>query len=468
MGSDDEGIWGRDLGTLPNIRVGASLERLLTRIAPWVRRETSRFLELERLRGGFVARRIRRLDLWFPPRQFLIRSPGRTVALPVAPRLQIAIAVLSALGLLGYFVTVAVAAWGHHAASQMAQEMEQLRSTARVETEHAAEDRQLLRRLGQELMQSFVDRDRATEAAFADRQSMSEGKSIIERLIAEREAAIGRAVAERVRIGEERDRAVAERDKALAERDAAITANREVLGQLDARTQSTIAEVERIIASTGLDLARVIKVPVKESRNAPRGGPFVPWPAGPAPDGTAEARRLLGVASGLDRLQALRSLLAHLPLASPIAHVEISSGFGFRLDPFSGFAALHEGIDLSGPANSPIYSTAAGTVSYAGWKSEYGNVVEIDHGFGIATRYAHLGRINVKTGEPVRLHQQLGLIGTTGRTTGVHLHYEVRVDGQARNPVKFLKADRYVPEAGHHVPQEIPAAADQFYGFDLH
>jgi hypothetical protein len=93
-------------------------------------------------------------------------------------------------------------------------------------------------------------------------------------------------------------------------------------------------------------------------------------------------------------------------------------------------------------------------------------MVEIDHGYGLVTRYAHLSRILVKAGMPVTLKQQLGFVGATGRVTAMHLHYEVRVDGRARNPVNFFKAGRHVPEADHVATQEIPFAPDAFAGFD--
>jgi murein DD-endopeptidase MepM/ murein hydrolase activator NlpD len=138
--------------------------------------------------------------------------------------------------------------------------------------------------------------------------------------------------------------------------------------------------------------------------------------------------------------------LAHLPVASPVSDVDLSSGYGYRHDPFTGQGSMHEGTDFRGAYGSPIYATAAGVVASAGYQPEYGYTVDIDHGFGLMTRYAHLEKILVKPGETVSLHQKLGLMGATGRATGVHLHYETRVNGNARNPLNFLKADHYVPE----------------------
>jgi murein DD-endopeptidase MepM/ murein hydrolase activator NlpD len=429
------------LRTLSTALRAGHVEGLLSRAARTVRRDKGAFPELDLLRRGPVPKRARFVDRWFPHRQFLVRGPGRTLVLDLAPRLQITVVTICLAGFLGACCAVASAAWDHHANDLLTREVERLRGAARIEADRAVHDRDLLLRLGQELSRQSVERDQAAAAASADDQTLAEQKSDIDRLVTER------------------DRAVDQRDKARAERDAALTANLEVLLQLDAQTQSTIAEVESIIASTGLDLTRVIKVPTKEDRNAPRGGPFIPWRAQVAVGNAAATQRAHGVASGLERLQALRDMLMHLPLASPVAQVEVSSGFGFRIDPFTGFAALHEGVDLRGVRNGLVYATAPGVVSYADWQGAYGNLVEIDHGFGLATRYAHLSRIEVKVGDRVALHQRLGEIGATGSATGVHLHYEVRVDGHARNPINFLKADRYVPE-------EISTASFRPVGLD--
>ena len=118
---------------------------------------------------------------------------------------------------------------------------------------------------------------------------------------------------------------------------------------------------------------------------------------------------------------------------------------------FSRFAAMHEGLDMRAAGNTEVRATADGVVRHAGWKAEYGYTVEVDHGFGIMTRYAHLSHVAVREGEMVKLRQALGTIGATGRTTGQHLHYEVRVDGKARNPMSFLRVDRNLAREGSHV-----------------
>ena len=289
----------------------------------------------------------------------------------------------------------------------------------------------------------------------------------ITRLIGSRDTVIEQIIAERTQAVLDRDRAVAERDAAFAERDAALAADREMLIDLHVRTSRTIAEIEGILASTGIDPRRMIKVNATQDRARPRGGPFVPWSDRAVRDGGSDsAQRLASLTWGVERLTVLRDVLAHMPLAGPLAQMEIFDGFGFRHDPFTGRSALHEGVDLRGTSATAVMATADGTVAFAGWHGDYGHMVEIDHGYGFTTRYAHLSKILVKAGAAITLHEQLGFVGATGRVTALHLHYEIRVDGRARNPVNFLKAGRHVPKADHFVAQDIPLAPDAFAGFD--
>ncbi len=118
----------------------------------------------------------------------------------------------------------------------------------------------------------------------------------------------------------------------------------------------------------------------------------------------------------------------------------MSSPFGMRTDPFNGRAAMHTGIDLRGERGEPVHATADGTVSIAGRDGGYGKMVEINHGNGLSTRYGHLSEIDVRVGQKVRIGQTIGKIGSTGRSTGPHLHYETRINGEAVNPQKFLRA----------------------------
>ncbi len=133
-----------------------------------------------------------------------------------------------------------------------------------------------------------------------------------------------------------------------------------------------------------------------------------------------------------------------IPSILPIASYTFTSSFGVRSDPFRGSAAMHAGVDLSASYGSPIYATADGVVDRAEWFGGYGNMVEIDHGKGIATRYGHMSRIAARSGEQVKRGDLIGYVGSTGRSTGNHLHYEVRIDGYAVNPMPFLQSGNYV------------------------
>jgi murein DD-endopeptidase MepM/ murein hydrolase activator NlpD len=137
-----------------------------------------------------------------------------------------------------------------------------------------------------------------------------------------------------------------------------------------------------------------------------------------------------------------------IPSIQPLANFTFTSAFGVRADPFRGTAAMHAGIDLSAPYGTAIYATADGTVERAEWFGGYGNMVELDHGKGIATRYGHMSRIAAHAGAHVKRGDLIGYVGSTGRSTGNHLHYEVRIDGHAVNPIPFLQSAGYVMAAG--------------------
>ena len=132
-----------------------------------------------------------------------------------------------------------------------------------------------------------------------------------------------------------------------------------------------------------------------------------------------------------------------IPSVHPVEKLAFTSNFGIRSDPFQGTARMHAGVDIPGPSGTPIYATADGTVAHAERMGGYGNMVELDHGKGIATRYGHLSKLLVAPGAHVTRGQLIALMGSTGRSTGPHLHYEVRIDGHAVNPVPFLTTADY-------------------------
>ncbi len=135
---------------------------------------------------------------------------------------------------------------------------------------------------------------------------------------------------------------------------------------------------------------------------------------------------------------------ASIPSQKPVTSVQVSSSFGIRSDPFTGRARRHTGIDIPGPLGTPIYATADGVADHAGWMNGYGNLVELNHGRGLETRYGHMSRIAINPGDHVTKGQLIGYMGSTGRSTGSHLHYEVRIDGTPVNPLPFLASSDYM------------------------
>lgn len=158
------------------------------------------------------------------------------------------------------------------------------------------------------------------------------------------------------------------------------------------------------------------------------------------------AGRIQNAARDLNAVRSLDVAVEKLPLAKPLSNPVRSSGYGVRFDPFTGRPAFHAGQDFAGGYMTPIYATAPGVVAFTGVRSGYGNVVEIDHGGGFKTRYAHLQGISVATGQRVGVAQRIGAMGSTGRSTGVHLHYEIWVNGRVQDPNRFLRAGDYVQQ----------------------
>jgi murein DD-endopeptidase MepM/ murein hydrolase activator NlpD len=141
-----------------------------------------------------------------------------------------------------------------------------------------------------------------------------------------------------------------------------------------------------------------------------------------------------------------------LPSRMPVAAYGLTSSFGMRQHPLLGVVREHSGIDLAAPIGSPIYATSDGIVSMANWRGGYGLFVSLDHGGGVQTRYGHMSRLNVVAGQQVHKGDVIGLVGSTGLSTGPHLHYEVRLNGQAVNPVPYLKPPAVSPKAGQREP----------------
>jgi murein DD-endopeptidase MepM/ murein hydrolase activator NlpD len=201
-------------------------------------------------------------------------------------------------------------------------------------------------------------------------------------------------------------------------------------GYLANETRQGWSEVASLLSSAGVDLDKLAE---RMGAVQPgQGGPFV------ALGSIKQMRPDAG--SGLP--PEMQKLLKTLPLSAPLAQYTFESPFGVRVDPFNRHQAMHTGVDLAAPFKSPVYNTAPGIVTFAGPRGEYGKMVEIDHGFGIVTRYAHLHRILVAIGQRLNGRQEIGLLGSSGRSTGPHVHYEVVVNGTPQDPAKFLQAGK--------------------------
>jgi murein DD-endopeptidase MepM/ murein hydrolase activator NlpD len=207
-------------------------------------------------------------------------------------------------------------------------------------------------------------------------------------------------------------------------------------------TAARIGELEKTLASVGVN-TKVASGPAGDGKFG-RGGPYVAPHAG-APVGLSEDFNPISLFnSHADRLDSLSTVMKSLPLASPLVEYEMTSPFGARNDPINSMTGIHEGLDMGASTGTPVSATGDGQVVWAGWRDRYGNLVEIDHGNGLKTRYGHLSKVMVAVGSHVSRGALIGLVGETGRTTGPHLHYEVRLEDQATNPLKFIAAGQNV------------------------
>ncbi|MBR1220357.1 M23 family metallopeptidase [Bradyrhizobium sp. U87765 SZCCT0131] len=208
------------------------------------------------------------------------------------------------------------------------------------------------------------------------------------------------------------------------------------LNAVEDQYESRIRRMRGVFSDLGLDLNQM-------QGAAPKGGiggPFVPVKP-PSKDADTFDRQLYRISVTRAQIDRLNRTLALVPYRKPVlGEVEFSSGFGVRTDPFLGRPAMHTGLDFRASMGDPVRATANGRVDNAGWSGGYGRMIEIDHGNGLATRYGHLSEIKVKIGDVVKIGQIIGAVGSTGRSTGPHLHYETRIDGDAVDPQKFLRA----------------------------
>jgi murein DD-endopeptidase MepM/ murein hydrolase activator NlpD len=207
------------------------------------------------------------------------------------------------------------------------------------------------------------------------------------------------------------------------------------LNSVQNRMESRLRRMRGVFSELGLNTAKM----ESGSQHSGTGGPYVPVKL--RPDASPFERQLYRVNLTRAQIDRLNGALALVPYRKPVVgEIEFTSGFGVRMDPFVGRPAMHTGLDFRASMGDPVRATANGKVVSAGWSGGYGRMVEIDHGNGLSTRYGHLSAINVSVGQSIKIGQVVGEVGSTGRSTGPHLHYETRIDGEAVDPQKFLRA----------------------------
>lgn len=264
--------------------------------------------------------------------------------------------------------------------------------------------------------------------------------------------ALAEAQADALRRYGEAEAAKAERDAmgvrlaAAEQRMSAVAAGQvALLARLNGHAQLRVGMLESELKGTGINLDKVLSAMADQP--AASGGPLVGLPALPEaalpPEAVAALQQL---ESSLDRQAKLRSLGNYLPLTPPVDNFYTSSGFGSRRDPFTNEWATHTGLDLVAREGSPVTLPAAGKVVAITFDDGYGRMVEVDHGFAVHTRYAHLGKVLVKQGDILDPGSQIGTLGNSGRSSGPHLHYEVLLEGKPVDPLRFMEKSRHVCE----------------------
>lgn len=250
--------------------------------------------------------------------------------------------------------------------------------------------------------------------------------------------------------GDSIGRSVDEKLARLEETLRTLQAGHDALLTTSAQTASAqLDRLEGALATVGINTGALVagaaeRVSASASEPDPcasaetgRGGPFVPMRM--ATETPAEDLR-----ATMQRWNDLVVAMSNLPLGVPVENLRVTSGFGRRRDPFNRRQAMHAGIDYAGSLHAPVLATGGGVVSFSDRNGRYGKMVEIDHGHGFFTRYAHLAETSVTVGQEVERGTQLGLVGSTGRSTGPHLHYELRVGNEPRNPLKYIGVGKNV------------------------
>jgi len=211
--------------------------------------------------------------------------------------------------------------------------------------------------------------------------------------------------------------------------------------RLTNQSENFIANMESLIEMAGLDVEDLMAG--DKDLVAGQGGPFIEFKAEDRPGGRLKSK-LQTLENRLAYTDSLQAVIKKMPFAPPLQGFYMTSQFGKRRDPVNHRWSMHYGLDFGSSPRAPVLATAAGKVVYAGWKGNFGKFVEIDHGAGLKTRYAHMSQVTVKVGQKVKFAEKIGRIGSTGRSTGNHLHYEIMFRDKGLDPMQFIKAGRNV------------------------
>ncbi len=361
-----------------------------------------------------------RLRTWFPDREYFMRSEGQVRFIKITSRTQILAASAVVSLLLIWALSMGAMALSSYLSSRDRNSL--LEREAKVATSESRLNAygDNINKVADDLKrrQDFIDK--TSQQLFGDLpkdakagETVSNSSSEAQQTVKKVSLAIPQAAA--LAEIEARQLAYIEGMTRLADRRAAVAEAK--LARLGLNPQAALASLN--------------------DRSA-QGGPLIALAT--SADGSIDPR-FLRFGLSLARMDALERSVDALPQAMPADFQYISSGFGFRADPFTGGGGeFHPGLDFKGPYGAPIYAAARGTVSFVGQRSGYGNCVEIDHGNGLITRYAHMSAFRTQLGKQVVPGEQIGQIGSTGRSTGPHLHFEVRINDRPVNPRPFLEA----------------------------
>lgn len=353
---------------------------------------------------------------WFVDREFFMRANGQVRFLRISAQLQRRVAGVTAtvvgvwlvitLGMMINQVSVSVERLALNAEQDRVESAQERISKYRESVDKVAGELETRQKMVEEAVEQFGgDVPPPTESGSG----------------AETAKKIGAALPEAARLA-----AVEARQVALAEHLTRIAL---------IRSQKAAAAIREF----GLDPKSLAS-----EAQAGMGGPFIPFFG--KKEKPVRDPRFTKMFAAVEQMEAMERALAGIPTSMPASVMLMSSDFGYRSDPFTGGGAMHSGLDFKGPIGTEILAAADGLVTSAGWQGGYGKCIEITHANGLVTRYAHLSGMDVTVGQSIKRGVQIGRMGSTGRSTGSHLHFEVRMNGQAINPMKFLEANPDVLE----------------------